>query len=177
MARRVLQSSLFQGATPRTGALRFCVSAVGAVCAGSVAFAAARSAGHCEAAPTQAETPAWIGTKGGAKYSDIRLGQGAPAARGMQVGVHWEAYSLQGQVLESTWSKRPLGRLSVRFRIEEGLEGMKSGGRREVIAPPHLLFEHNGGSPSPYATKVGLVASHGDLRIYMVDLYVVEEQS
>ncbi|CAK0908891.1 unnamed protein product [Prorocentrum cordatum] len=135
-----------------------------------------------------AEVGKLLRTPGGVRWIQIRPGSGgAVAAKGRVVGVHFECYSLHGALLESTWSHhRPLGCLNFRFRlgeghlhgiapaVEEALEGMPVGSRRELIAPPHMLWEHaHGGQHGQFVTKVGLVSRHDEPRIFMVDLYYV----
>jgi len=127
--------------------------------------------------------------KSGSKYTQLlppREG-GKQAVEGAMVGIHFEGYSLGGQLLESTWAQgRPSWRLHFKFRlgdgrrhgippaVEEALVGMVEGQRLEIIAVPWMLLE----TQTQWTTKGGMAALMGnkkEVRIYSLSLYSVVE--
>lgn len=123
----------------------------------------------------------------GSKYTQLIPGRagGREAVEGVVVGIHFEGYSLGGQLLESTWAQgRPSWRMHFKFRlgdgqhhgippaVEEALLGMVEGERREIIAVPWMLLE----APSQWTTKGGMAAlmeRRKEVRIYSLSLYSV----
>jgi peptidylprolyl isomerase len=101
---------------------------------------------------------------------DLIVGTGATAKAGDTVSVQYVgvAYS-SGKIFDSSWSRHEpfqfaLGEGSVIPGWDEGVVGMKVGGRRELIIPPNLAY----GSTSPGA---GIAAN--DTLIFIVDLVKV----
>ncbi|AWB89267.1 FKBP-type peptidyl-prolyl cis-trans isomerase [Salinibacterium hongtaonis] len=80
---------------------------------------------------------------------DIEVGTGAEAQPGSTVDVHYLGVDLEtGEEFDSSWSRNqsinfPLGSLIAGW--QEGIPGMKVGGRRELICPPHLAYGPAGG--------------------------------
>lgn len=89
---------------------------------------------------------------------DLIVGTGATAEAGDEVQVNYvgELYS-NGKVFDSSWKDTPgkafgpfqLGAGAVIKGWDEGLVGMKVGGRRELIIPPSLAYGKAGKSPIP----------------------------
>ncbi len=86
-----------------------------------------------------------VKTASGLIYWDILTGEGMPAGRGHTVMVQYKAWVENGREFASSYSD---GRLPV-FTLgasqvipgwEEGVEGMKVGGRRQIKIPPDLAY-------------------------------------
>lgn len=81
--------------------------------------------------------------------ADIEIGDGAEAKPGDTVDVHYLGVDLvSGEEFDSSWSRGqsvdfPLAALIVGW--QQGIPGMKVGGRRQLIAPPHLAYGPAGG--------------------------------
>ena len=118
-----------------------------------------------EAAVLQAapeKTPVMVVTPSGLRYVDLKLGEGAEAGEGKILEVNYTGWLKEGWVkFDSTLdSHRPLtlrlGAGDVIKGLDEGLTGMKVGGKRKLIVPPELGFgkEGGGGVIPPNATLV-----------------------
>jgi peptidylprolyl isomerase len=76
--------------------------------------------------------------------TDIEVGEGAEATPGATVDVHYLGVDLEtGEEFDSSWSRGqsinfPLGSLIAGW--QQGIPGMKVGGRRQLICPPHLAY-------------------------------------
>ncbi|KQV05141.1 FKBP-type peptidyl-prolyl cis-trans isomerase [Leifsonia sp. Root112D2] len=82
---------------------------------------------------------------------DIAVGDGAEAAAGSTVDVHYLGVGYDsGEEFDSSWSRGQ----SINFPLnnlirgwQEGIPGMKVGGRRKLTVPPHLAYGPAGGHP------------------------------
>jgi peptidylprolyl isomerase len=99
------------------------------------------------------------------QIKDLKKGTGAEATAGKQVQVHYVgvAYSTKKQ-FDSSWDRGnpiafPLGTRKVIKGWEEGIPGMKVGGRRQLVIPPDLAYGPNGFPPAigPNETLVFVV--------------------
>jgi FKBP-type peptidyl-prolyl cis-trans isomerase len=88
-------------------------------------------------------------TKSGLQYTDMQLGTGDTAKKGDNVTVHYTGWLyIKGQrdkkfdssVDKGTPFMFKLGAGKVIRGWEEGVEGMKVGGKRELIIPPNLGY-------------------------------------
>src|SRR5437868_10075419 len=87
-------------------------------------------------------------TKSGLKYSDTAVGTGDTAAKGNTVQVNYTGWlyldGKRGAKFDSSVGKTPfefkLGAGKVIAGWEEGVEGMKVGGKRELVIPPGLAY-------------------------------------
>jgi peptidylprolyl isomerase len=81
--------------------------------------------------------------------ADIEIGGGAEAKPGDTVDVHYLGVDLvSGEEFDSSWSRGqsvdfPLAALIVGW--QQGIPGMKVGGRRQLIVPPALAYGEAGG--------------------------------
>jgi peptidylprolyl isomerase len=81
--------------------------------------------------------------------TDIEVGTGAEATPGATVDVHYLGVELEsGEEFDSSWSRGqsinfPLGSLIAGW--QQGIPGMKVGGRRQLVCPPHLAYGPVGG--------------------------------
>ncbi len=97
-------------------------------------------------------------------------GTGAEAKAGDEVTVQYVLVDYKsGKEIESSWERNEpfafaLGTGSVIAGWDQGVEGMKVGGRRELIIPPQLAYGAEGSPPiGPNATL-----------IFVIDLLAVE---
>ena len=91
-------------------------------------------------------------TPSGVKYWDIRIGEGDAATRGHVVKVLYSAWVEHGREFASSASDgRPplftLGAGQVIPGWEEGVEGMRVGGKRQLRIPPGLAYGASGLPP------------------------------
>ena len=88
---------------------------------------------------------------GGLKYIDVAPGEGAEAKNGDVLAVMYTGYLEDGTMFDQSASPYPvtLGTGSVIQGWEEGLLGIKAGGKRRLIIPPALGYGANGGGPIP----------------------------
>ncbi len=98
---------------------------------------------------------------------DIKKGNGATAKAGDEITVQYVGVGYEtGQEFDSSWSRNEpfpftLGSNSVIPGWEQGIVGMKVGGRRELIIPPELAYGSAGSPP---------VIGPNETLIFVVDL-------
>jgi peptidylprolyl isomerase len=96
---------------------------------------------------------------------DLKVGTGAEATAGKNVSVQYVGVSaLNGRQFDASWDRgQPfsfqLGTQQVIPGWDQGVEGMKVGGRRELIIPPKLAYGKQGSPPAigPNETLVFVV--------------------
>ena len=96
---------------------------------------------------------------------EIEVGDGAEAVAGQNVEVHYVGVAWSnGQEFDSSWSRNDtfefgLGRQQVIAGWDQGVAGMKIGGRRRLTIPPHLGYGARGagGAIGPNETLVFVV--------------------
>ena len=97
-------------------------------------------------------------TASGLYYQDLVVGEGAEASASDEVTVHYTGWLHTGTVFDSSIGGQP-----VTFPLSdvipgwtEGVSGMKEGGKRKLVIPPHLAYGANGipGVIPQYATLV-----------------------
>jgi FKBP-type peptidyl-prolyl cis-trans isomerase FkpA len=100
-------------------------------------------------------------TDSGLKYEDLVTGDGAVAAPGQRVSVHYTGWLVDGTKFDSSVDRgQPfsfaLGRGMVIRGWDEGVAGMQVGGRRRLTIPPQLGYgaQGAGGVIPPNATLV-----------------------
>ena len=86
-----------------------------------------------------------IKTASGLQYSDILLGKGEPVKSGQKLTVHYVGTYLDGTKFDSSRDRnQPLiftiGNGEFGKGWEEGIMGMRVGGRRKLIIPPDLSY-------------------------------------
>jgi peptidylprolyl isomerase len=86
------------------------------------------------------------------EVTDLVVGTGAQAKAGDEVTVHYVLLlQKNGKEVESSWESKPfsfeLGAKQVTAGWEQGIEGMKEGGRRELVAPGNLSYGKAGVPP------------------------------
>ena len=100
-------------------------------------------------------------TTDGLQYWDIAVGNGATAAAGNSVKVHYTGWLTTGEKFDSSRDRNepfsfPLGAGQVIKGWDEGVAGMKVGGRRQLRIPPELGYGASGagGVIPPNATLI-----------------------
>jgi len=102
--------------------------------------------------PTAVSGPG-MATPSGVRYWDIRIGAGDPATKGHAVKVLYTAWVENGKkefASSTTDGKAPIFTLGVGQVIrgwEDGVEGMKVGGKRQLRIPPELAYGSAGMPP------------------------------
>ena len=95
-------------------------------------------------------------TASGLKYEDTTVGAGAAAAAGKKVSVHYTGWldenGKKGKKFDSSLDrgdpfKFPLGAGHVIRGWDEGVAGMKVGGKRTLYIPPTLGYGSRGAPP------------------------------
>jgi FKBP-type peptidyl-prolyl cis-trans isomerase len=116
-------------------------------------FAAAQAAAKKPAAPnTSAPTKVTgdgVKTASGLQYWDIKVGTGTVAKEGSHVRVHYTGWLTTGKKFDSSVDAgKPfdfrIGNGDVIKGWEEGVAGMKVGGKRQLRIPPQLGYGANG---------------------------------
>jgi len=84
-------------------------------------------------------------TDSGLKYEDLQEGEGEIAAAGRTVRVHYTGWLTDGTKFDSSLDRNdpfsfPLGGGRVIRGWDEGVQGMKPGGRRKLTIPPQLGY-------------------------------------
>ena len=101
---------------------------------------------------------------------DITPGTGEEAAPGRNVQVHYVGVAHStGEEFDASWNRGapfdfPLGAGRVIQGWDQGVAGMKVGGRRKLVIPPHLGYGDRG---------AGRSIKPGETLIFVVDLISV----
>ncbi|MCP4377869.1 MAG: FKBP-type peptidyl-prolyl cis-trans isomerase [bacterium] len=100
-------------------------------------------------------------TDTGLKYEDLVEGEGEPAKANQKVSVHYTGWLTDGTKFDSSLDRNdpfsfPLGGGRVIRGWDEGVQGMKVGGKRKLTIPPQLGYGSAGagGVIPPNATLV-----------------------
>ncbi|WP_338051929.1 FKBP-type peptidyl-prolyl cis-trans isomerase [Pseudonocardia acidicola] len=98
---------------------------------------------------------------------DLQVGEGAEATAGSNVSVHYVGVAHStGEEFDASWNRGqplqfPLGAGRVIAGWDQGVQGMKVGGRRRLVIPPQLGYGDRG---------AGGVIKPGETLIFVVDL-------
>ncbi len=111
-----------------------------------------------------------IVTNSGLKYTDIAEGTGAVAESGKTVTVHYTGTFPDGKKFDSSLDRSEpfafeLGAGRVIKGWDEGVAGMKVGGKRKLVIPPELGYGQRG---------AGSVIPPGAVLHFTVELLGVE---
>jgi FKBP-type peptidyl-prolyl cis-trans isomerase len=111
------------------------------------------------AAPTSG--PREVTLSGGLKYVDLKVGDGAIAENGMDVSVHYTGWLTDGTRFDGSEGGQPLS-----FRLgsgqvirgwEDGIRGMRVGGKRKLTIPPAMGYGDRGTPGGPIPPNATLV--------------------
>src|ERR1051326_6684859 len=108
------------------------------------------------------QKPKEVTTASGLKYTDLVVGKGEEAKKGNAVDVNYTGWlyvnGKRGQQFDSSAGRGPFSVTIGEGRVikgwDEGLQGMRVGGKRELIIPPNLGYgaQGAGGVIPPNAT-------------------------
>lgn len=121
--------------------------------------------------PAEGETNVeMITTESGLQYGDLIIGTGETAKAGDTVSVHYTGWLVDGTKFDSSVDRGnpfnfPLGAGSVIKGWDEGVAGMKVGGKRKLSIPPELGYGDRG---------AGSVIGPGETLIFEVELLGIE---
>jgi len=99
--------------------------------------------------------------------TDLVVGEGDEARAGQTVQVHYVGVAhSSGEEFDASWNRGqtfqfPLGAGRVIAGWDRGVEGMRVGGRRRLVIPPHLGYGDRG---------AGGAIRPGETLIFVVDL-------
>ena len=116
---------------------------------GSATFAAPPKAKKAakKAAPKTITKPS------GLKIQDLRVGKGKIARAGQTVSVNYRGTLTNGTLFDQSYGKAPfdfaLGAGQVIRGWDEGVAGMREGGKRRLIVPAKLGYGESGSGPIP----------------------------
>ncbi|HXF61537.1 MAG TPA: FKBP-type peptidyl-prolyl cis-trans isomerase [Caldilineaceae bacterium] len=112
-------------------------------------------------APTAVDESAYLTTTHGITYADLVVGDGPSPMPGQLVVVHYTGWLAEGGKFDSSLDRgQPyefnLGMGQVIAGWDLGMAGMKVGGKRQLIIPPHLAYGEQGagGVIPPNATLI-----------------------
>jgi peptidylprolyl isomerase len=101
------------------------------------------------------------------EISDLQVGTGPEATSGRRVSVHYVGVAFStGEEFDASYNRGDplefrLGAGQVIAGWDSGVAGMRVGGRRQLIIPPHLAYGDRG---------AGNVIAPGETLIFIVDL-------
>ncbi len=104
------------------------------------------------------------------EITDLWEGDGAEAAVGNMVTVHYAGVAFStGREFDASWNRNapfrfPLGKGQVIAGWDQGVAGMKVGGRRRLVIPPALGYGER---------SAGGVIKPGETLVFVVDLLAV----
>jgi peptidylprolyl isomerase len=102
---------------------------------------------------------------------DVTVGDGPEATAGSLATVHYVGVAHStGEEFDASWNRGdplrfPLGRGQVIAGWDQGVQGMRVGGRRRLVIPPHLGYGDRG---------AGGVIKPGETLVFVVDLIGVQ---
>ncbi|MCY9784946.1 FKBP-type peptidyl-prolyl cis-trans isomerase [Nocardiopsis sp. EMB25] len=98
------------------------------------------------------------------EITDITIGEGEQAGHGSNVDVHYVGVAHStGEEFDASWNRgQTLGFKLGAGRVipgwEQGVLGMRVGGRRKLVIPPHLAYGESGVGPiKPNETLIFVV--------------------
>jgi FKBP-type peptidyl-prolyl cis-trans isomerase len=116
---------------------------------------AAASVAACSKNPDAGASASAAAPQAGAlQIEDVKIGDGAVAAKGKTVAVHYTGTLTDGKKFDSSLDRGqpitfPLGSGMVIKGWEQGIEGMRVGGKRKLTIPPALGYGERGKGPVP----------------------------
>lgn len=129
----------------------------------TVALALALSSG-CSHKASSADSKSGKSTPapGALAIDEVKPGEGATAVKGKTVSVHYAGHLTDGTKFDSSYDRgQPiefhLGAGEVIKGWDQGIEGMKVGGKRKLTIPPELAYGARGTPGGPIPPNATLV--------------------
>jgi len=99
--------------------------------------------------PAAQNEPKIVKTDSGLKYQDLKVGTGDEAKKGDTVEVHYTGWLTNGKKFDSSLDRKEpfefkLGAGMVIKGWDEGVQGIKVGGKRKLIIPSELGYGKRG---------------------------------
>ena len=143
------------------GAIIFILFAIATAVVGQTAPAKKAATAPNTKVPTKV-TGDGVKTDSGLQYWDIRVGNGETAKEGSHVRVHYTGWLIDGKKFDSSVDAGTpfdftIGNGEVIKGWEEGVTGMRVGGKRQLRIPPSLGYGAGGtpdGTIPPNATLI-----------------------
>jgi FKBP-type peptidyl-prolyl cis-trans isomerase FkpA len=112
----------------------------------------------CSVAQEQKDEPKTITSESGLKYQDLKVGDGGEAKKGDTVSVHYTGWLTNGKKFDSSLDRKEpfefkLGAGMVIKGWDEGVAGMKVGGKRKLLIPSKLAYDCPTASAAPAASS------------------------
>jgi FKBP-type peptidyl-prolyl cis-trans isomerase FkpA len=142
------------------------VAAIAIILALTAVFVLAQSAGRKSTKPNTNAPAKVVGdgvrTPSGLVYWDIRVGNGEVAKEGSHVRVHYTGWLTNGKKFDSSVDAGTpfdftIGNGEVIKGWEEGVAGMKVGGKRQLRIPPALGYGAEGTPGGPIPANANLI--------------------
>ena len=102
-----------------------------------------------------------VRTASGLEYLEVEVGRGKAARDGSTVHAHVRGWLTDGRLFDDSWAggeplELVLGKGHPIEAIDEGVIGMKVGGKRRLIVPSDLAYgaDGHGALVPPYATLI-----------------------
>jgi FKBP-type peptidyl-prolyl cis-trans isomerase len=145
--------------------MRKYVAAIAIILTGATASLFAQQSAVHKAADTNAPTKVTgpgVKTDSGLQYWDIRVGNGETAKEGSHVRVHYTGWLASGKKFDSSVDAgKPfdftIGNGEVIKGWEEGIAGMRVGGKRQLRIPPDLGYGAEGTPDGPIPPNATLI--------------------
>lgn len=94
------------------------------------------------------ENPKMTTTKSGLQIEELKIGEGAEAKAGQTVTVNYKGTLADGTMFDQSYGRGPfsfaLGAGQVIPGWDEGVAGMREGGKRKLVIPPALAYGAGG---------------------------------
>jgi FKBP-type peptidyl-prolyl cis-trans isomerase FkpA len=124
---------------------RITIAVIGVLVVGAIVYFAFRSS----SSGSEIISGEMVSTASGLQYQDLALGSGSEASAGDVVAVHYTGWLEDGTKFDSSLDRGTpfefnLGAGMVIKGWDEGVAGMKVGGKRKLVIPPDLAYGSRG---------------------------------
>ena len=125
-------------------------------------LAASPACSHKAGGSGSPEAKAGAPAAAGLAIDDLKVGSGMPAAKGKMISVHYTGRLTDGTKFDSSYDRGqpiefPLGTGVVIKGWDQGIDGMRVGGKRKLTIPPELAYGARGTPGGPIPPNATLV--------------------